>query len=177
MTEHVWAKVHLMGGVKTHIITAAVILDRSASDLAQLPKLLHTTAQNFTVRQVSADAVYNTKRNQEEIAAIGAEAFIPFKKNHTGKLGGLWGEKLRQFHEKPEYFSKHYHQRSNIETTIMMWKTSFGDGLRSKTEIAMKNELYCKLICHNLSCLIKAKYELGLGAEFLAASFQKDAAD
>src|SRR6202030_894326 len=83
-------------------------------DVAQLPNLLHTTAQNFTVRQVSADAVYNSKRNQEEIAAIGAEAFIPFKSNHTGKLGGLWGEKLRQFHEKPEYFSKHYHQRSNI---------------------------------------------------------------
>ena len=52
MTEHVWAKVHLMCGVKTHIITAAVILDRTSSDLAQLKKLLHTTAENFTVRQV-----------------------------------------------------------------------------------------------------------------------------
>jgi transposase len=121
--------------------------------------------------------VYNTKRNQEEIAAIGAEAFIPFKRNHTGKQGGLWGEKHRQWREDQEYFLKHYHQRSNVETTIMMWKTSFGDSLRSKTEIAMKNELYCKLICHNLSCLIKATYELGLGAEFLAASFQNDAAD
>ena len=177
MTEHVWAKVHLMCGVKTHIITAAVILDRTASDLAQLPKLLHTTTQNFTVCQVSADAVYNTNRNQEEIAAIGAEAFIPFKSNHTGKQGALWGEKFRQWQEDREYFLKNYHQRSNVETTIMMWKTSFGDSLRSKTEIAMKNELYCKLICHNLSCLIKAMYELGLGAEFLAASFQKDAAD
>jgi hypothetical protein len=59
----------------------------------------------------------------------------------------------------------------------MMWKASFGDSLRSRTEIAMKNELYYKLICHNLSCLIKSMYELGLGAEFLEASFQKDAAD
>ena len=41
----------------------------------------------------------------------------------------------------------------------------------------MKNELYCKLICHNLSCLIKAMYELDFGAEFLAASFQNDAAE
>jgi hypothetical protein len=122
---------------------------------------------------VSADAVYNTKRNQEEIAAIGAEAFIPFKGNHSGKQGGLWGEKFRQWHEDREYFLKHYHQRSNVETNIMMWKTSFGDSLRSKTEIATKNELYCKLICHNLSCLIKAMYELGLGAEFLIASFRK----
>jgi transposase len=99
------------------------------------------------------------------------------KSNHTGKQGGLWGEKFRQWQEDREYFLKNYHQRSNVETTIMMWKTSFGDSLRSKTEIAMKNELYCKLICHNLSCLIKAMYELGLGAEFLTASFQKDAAD
>lgn len=123
------------------------------------------------------DRLSKGPKNQEEIAAIGAKAFIPFKRNHTGKQGGLWGEKFRQWREDPEYFFKHYHQRSNIETTIMMWKTSFGDSLRSKIEIAMKNELYCKLICHNLSCLIKAMYELGLGAEFLAASFQKDAAD
>jgi transposase len=172
-----WAKVHLMGGVKTHIITSALVLDRDASDPTQLPKLLHSTAQNFNVRQVCADTAYNTVENQKAIVAIGAEAFMPFKSNHTGKRGGLWGEKFHQWHEDREYFLKHYHQRSNIETTIMMWKTSFGDSLRSKTEIAMKNELYCKLICHNLSCLIKAMYELGLGAEFLAASFQKDAVD
>src|SRR3984893_19225677 len=65
MIEHVWAKVHLMGGVKTHIITAAVILDRNASDVAQLPNLLHTTAQNFTVRQVSCDPTDTSKRDQE----------------------------------------------------------------------------------------------------------------
>jgi hypothetical protein len=91
MTEHIWAKVHLMGGVKTHIITAALVLDKDANDVPQLPKLLQTTAQNFHVRQVCADTVYNSVRNQEAIDAIGAEAFIPFKRTHTGKRGGLWG--------------------------------------------------------------------------------------
>jgi hypothetical protein len=53
-----------------------------------LPKLLHTTHQNFTIRQVSADAVYNTKRNQEEIAAIGAEAYpYPAKAGCTTVAG------------------------------------------------------------------------------------------
>ena len=89
-------------------------------------------------------------------------------------------EQLEESSERDPVARRHaeyYHQRSNIETAIMMWKTSFGDGLRSKTETEMKNEVYCKLICHNLSCLIKAMYELGLGAEFLAASFQKETAD
>ena len=171
VTEHMWAKVHLMGGVKTHIITSALVLDRDASDLAQLPKLLHTTAQNFNVQQVCADAAYNTVENQKAIAAIGAEAFMPFKSTHTGKRGGLFAEKFRQWKDDREYFLQNYHQRSNIETSIMMWKTSFGDGLRSRTEIAMRNELYCKLICHNICCLIKAMYELGLGLEFLVATF------
>jgi hypothetical protein len=59
----------------------------------------------------------------------------------------------------------------------MMWNTSFGYSLRSKTEIAMKNELYCKLICHNISCLIKGMYELKIGPEFLAESLVGDAVD
>jgi hypothetical protein len=177
VTEHTWAKVHLMGGIKTHIITSALVLDRNASDLAQLPKLLHTTAQNFDVRQVCADAAYNTVENQKAVAAIGAEAFMPFKSTHTGKRGGLFAEKFHQWKDDREYFLQNYHQRSNIETSIMMWKTSFGDGLRSRTEIAMRNELYCKLICHNICCLIKAMYELGLGLEFSVATFRKSAAD
>jgi hypothetical protein len=55
----------------------------------------------------------------------------------------------------------------------MMWKTSFGDSLRSKTEIAMKNELYCKLICHNLSCLIKRCMSLALVRSFWRPVFRR----
>jgi hypothetical protein len=40
------------------------------------------------------------KRSPQSVA----EAFIPFKRNHTGKQGGLWGEKFRQWREDPEYF-------------------------------------------------------------------------
>jgi hypothetical protein len=85
-----------------------------------LPKLLHTTAQNFDVRQVCADAAYNTVENQKAIAAIGAEAFMPFKSTHTGKRGGLFAEKFHRWKDDREYFLQNYHQRSNIETSIMM---------------------------------------------------------
>jgi hypothetical protein len=79
LTERVWAKAHFVCGVKTRIITDVVIEDRDASDLGQLPTLLNTTVQNFTVKEVLADKVYNVAHNQEVIAAAGAEAFIPFK--------------------------------------------------------------------------------------------------
>jgi hypothetical protein len=72
VTEHLWAKVHLMCGVKTHIITAATILDRDASDVAQLPELLDQTAENFAVRQICADAAYNSVKNKKNSCSWGA---------------------------------------------------------------------------------------------------------
>lgn len=59
--EKMWAKLHVMIGVKTLIVTAAYIGDRDASDPVQLPKLLGITTRNFTIREVYADKAYNTK--------------------------------------------------------------------------------------------------------------------
>ena len=60
---------------------------------------------------------------------------------------------------------------------MMMMKAKFGDGLRSKTETAMKNEALCKVLCHNLYVLIRCIYGFGIGTEFFAASFQKQAVE
>ena len=58
----------------------------------------------------------------------------------------------------------HYHKRSNVETTFSMIKAKFGERLRSKTEIAQINEALCKVLAHNLCCLIQSIYELGIEA-------------
>jgi hypothetical protein len=42
-----------------------------------------------------------------------------------------------------------------------MVKRKFGDSVRSKTDIAMKNEVLAKLICHNIFCVIQSAYEFG----------------
>ena len=59
---------------------------------------------------------------------------------------------------------KHYHKRSNVETTFSMIKSKFCDHVRSKTDVAMVNEVLCKIICHNICCVIQESYELGIGA-------------
>ena len=48
----------------------------------------------------------------------------------------------------------------------MMIKTKFGDSLRSKSDVAMKNETLAKVLCHNICCLVSAIYELGIEPEF-----------
>lgn len=49
-----------------------------------------------------------------------------------------------------------------------MIKAKFGDSLRSKTETAQINEALCKVLCHNLCCLIQSMFELNIKPEFWA---------
>jgi len=62
----------------------------------------------------------------------------------------------------------HYHKRSDVESTFSMIKAKFGDALRSKTERAQINEALCKVLCHNICCLIQSMFELGLKPKFYA---------
>ena len=49
-----------------------------------------------------------------------------------------------------------------------MMKAKFGDSLRSKTDVAMVNETLCKVLCHNMCCMLQSACELGIEAKFLA---------
>ncbi len=164
--EHDWVKVHIMCGVKTNIVTACQIKGRSAQDAPILPAMLDQTARNFTMVEVSADKGYSSLANAEAVAAHGATPFIDYKKGHTGKGGGVFAKMFHFFSFKRDEFMSHYHKRSNVETTFSMMKAKTGDAVRSKTDVAMKNEALCKVLAHNICCLISAFYELGIGATF-----------
>jgi transposase len=163
---HDWVKVHLMSGVKTNIVTAVAVRGRDANDSPLLPELLKTPAANFDVQEVPADKGYSSVDNLEAIAGVGAVAFLPFKNNATGGSGGLWEKLFHYYNCFREEFLRHYHQRSNVESTFSMIKAKFGDHVRSRTDTAMTNEVLCKILCHNLCVLIQSQCELGIEARF-----------
>ena len=47
-----------------------------------------------------------------------------------------------------------------------MVKAKFRDHVRSKTDTAMKNEVLCKFLCHNICVLIQSQCELGIEPVF-----------
>lgn len=165
-STHDWVKVHLMVGTSTGIITAAEIHERDANDSPIMPSLLETTAKNFTVKEVPADKGYSSVENIEAIAALGATPYIAFKSNATGGSGGLWEKCYHFFCLHREEFLAHYHQRSNVESVFSSIKRKLGNHLRSRTDVAMKNEAYCKLLAHNICRLIHAQCELGVASVF-----------
>lgn len=164
--QHDWVKCHLMVGVKTNVVTAVEILGRNTGDSKMLPALLNTTAQNFTIREVSADKGYASKSNVEAISAIGAAPFISLPEHHKGLGGGTWQKMFHYFQFRRDEFMKHYHKRSNVESAFSMMKRKFGDSLRSKGDTAMVNEALCKILCHNLVVLIHEMAELGIDPVF-----------
>jgi transposase len=161
-----WVKVHLMTGVKTNIVTAVEILEKDANDCPQFKPLLETTAANFKVETIPADKGYLSAENLELVGALGGTAYIPFKVNSTEGNGSLWDKLLLRFLLFREDFLKKYHARSNVESTFSMIKRKLGDSVRSKGDTAMKNEVLCKILAHNIMCVIAAWYELGIDPVF-----------
>jgi transposase len=157
-----WVKCHIACGVRTHVVTAVRILDKDAADCPQFGPLVKATRENFTIGEVSADKAYLSAENVDTVFECGGTPFIAFKENSTGGKGGLF-EKMFHFYSmnKEEYMAC-YHKRSNVESTFSMAKAKFGDSVRSKSDVAMKNEVLCKLLCHNLCCLITSQVELGI---------------
>ena len=166
--EHDWVKCHMMCGVKTNVVTSVEIHERDTNDSPILPSLVETTANNFNLAEVSADKGYSSVNNTNGIVKYGAVPFIAFKSSATGASGGLWEKMYHFFRFKRSEFLAHYHKRSNVESTISMIKAKFRDHVRSKTDVAMKNEVLCKVLCHNICCLVSAIYELNLTPTFPA---------
>jgi transposase len=161
-----WVKTHIACGVKTNIITAVRILDKDAADCPQFVPLVKDTAQNFTIGEVSADKAYSSLENFEEVADMGGTAFITFKETATGGIGGMFEKMFHYFQYRREEFLQHYHKRSNVESTFSALKRKFGDSVKSKTDVAMTNEVLCKILCHNICCVIQEQVELGIEPVF-----------
>jgi transposase len=173
MQEHDWVKVSIMTGVKTNVVTAVEVDGRNAGDSPKLVPLVKATAKSFTINEVSADAAYASHENMNTVAALGATPFIAFKATAKPKDDGSVYRKMFHYYSlRRDEFLSHYHKRSNVETTISMIKAKFGDSLRSKTDTAMVNEALCKILCHNLCCLVQSAYELGVTATFWGAECQ-----
>lgn len=179
-----WVKVHLMCGVTTNIVTAVTITDRFVADSPQFKPLVEATAKNFVMQEVSADKAYISRANLQVVVDHNAMPYIPFKKtNKPGTVGlgpnraldrkaterqqgNLWRQMYHYYEFNHKWFMQQYHKRSNVESTFSMIKAKFGDSLRSKTKTAQINEALCKILAHNICCVIQSTFELNIKPDF-----------
>jgi hypothetical protein len=168
--ERGWKRAHIMCGVRTGIITAAIVTDAHDHDSPLLPPLLEMTCQRFKVKEVLGDSAYASARNFDAILAKGAKPYINFRKNAKGAKPGAWRETFLYYRDHHAEWQEHYRRRRMVEAVWSATKRMFGERLRSKGDVAAQNELLLKLLCYNLCCLIRCIHEFGIEPEFTNGS-------
>jgi transposase len=162
-----YLKLHALVGVKTNVIAAATVTDRNGADSPQLQPLLEKGAEVFDIARLCADKAYSSRKNVQLVAAIGADALIPFHSNAKGTTPNrprceVWEKLFHFYNYQRDEFLKLYHARSNAESVFSSMKRVFGDTLRSKKPVAQGNELLMKVIAHNIRCLVHSIFELNV---------------
>lgn len=165
-----WIKVHMMCGVRTHIVTSVEVSEAYSNDSPYFqPFVDQTAAAGFTLKEVSADKAYLSADNLKAVVAHGGKPYIPFKSNSLPDQNGeLWEKLYHYYNLRRDDFLMHYHKRSNSESVFSMIKAKFGERLRCKTETAQLNEALCKVLAHNLCCVIQSMHELDIEPTFWA---------
>jgi transposase len=168
-----YVKLHALVGTKTNVIASATITDRDRHDYTQFAPLIEEGAKTFTMAEISADKAYIGRSNLAAVAAVGAEAFIPFKSPaYDDPKSPLWSKLFHLYHYRTEEFLPYYHKRSNSESTFSAMKRVLGDTLRSKGEDAQRNELLMMVIAHNIRTLVHSIFELGITVPGIASCTQ-----
>ena len=166
-----WVKCHLICGVKTNIVSAVEASHGTAGDSPFLPGLLTTTVQHFPAEELSADKAYLSVANIEFSEEIGVNLRVPFKENSVAynpkaRRSEAWERAFHYYQLHRAEFLQRYHLRSNVESTMWSIKAKFGTSVRSKTQVAQFNEVLFKCLCHNVCCLVKSMYQLGIEVDF-----------
>lgn len=171
-----WLKAHLMVGTNTNVVTSAVISGWASHDTKHFAPLVRATAENFDIAEVSADKAYLSRANLALVEEVGAVPYVPFKSSSRVISGeqrvfevSAWERMYHRFAADRDAFLAHYHRRSNVETTFSMVKAKFGDAVLSKSETGQANEVLCKVLAHNICCVISAVHELGIEPRFAVA--------
>ena len=118
--------------------------------------VLDPIRKNFTVKEVPADMAYSSMKN------LAYSEPRLHERNQQRGVTSVWKRMYHYFNFNRPEFVQNYMNRSNVGNALHMSKSKFGSTLKSRTFEAQKNEALCKVICHNIACLIHAINEFGI---------------
>jgi hypothetical protein len=164
--------VHITTGIKSNVVTALNVETKSGKDNKILREHVDKTSRHFPIGDWSGDGMYWAKLNCDKVAEKGGKPYFKCKTGKTawnGKQDGhpAWKKmNLENNHDKENY-DKHYHKRSNVESTNHSKKMIHGDEVYSRLTSARINEETLRWINHNINILNRAKHEWGINPKFM----------
>lgn len=161
--------IHITTGVKSNIVTAVNVEIKKGKDNIIFREHVDKTSKNFQVNEWSGDGTYWCKDNCNKIVEVGGKPYFKIHKNWAGNSRGCmaWKKMNLEFHKDKKEYGKHYHKRSNVETTNQSKKMLHGSKVYSKLDSARVNEETLRWINHNINVLNRAKHEWNIIPKFM----------
>ena len=161
---------HITTGVKSNAVTALNVEIKPGKDNVIFREHVDKTIKNFKVNEFSGDGRYWCKENCKKVIEVGAKPYFKVWKNWSGKSRGCMPWKLMnlEFKNNPEEYGKHYHKRSNVESTNHSKKALHGNSVYSRLPSARINEENLRWINHNINVLNRAKHEWNINPKFMS---------
>ena len=162
--------IHITTGVKSNIVTAVNVELKSGNDNKIFREHVDKTSENFKCNEFSGDGKYWCKENCRKVVEIGAKPYFKVWKNWAGQSRGCMPWKLMNLESKnnPEEYGKHYHKRSNVESTNMSKKMIHGEKVYSRLPSARINEETLRWVNHNINVLNRAKQQWKIIPKFMS---------
>ena len=159
---------HITTGVKSNIVTAVNSCVKKGRDNEILREHISMTAKNFRVKEWSGDGTYQCRENCTAVVEVGGKPYFKLKKNITKRPKGhpAWKYMVIESRNQPERYKKHYHKRSNVESTNASKKRRIGSCVKSKLDVAREQEEHIKWIDYNLLVLNRAMFEWDIESNF-----------
>ncbi len=167
-----YKKIHCIVGNKSNVVASVIVTDGNKADSPHFKQLLKDAIENFDIKDICADMGYLARENLDYADDLGITPYIPFKKNSKSHSHGarMWNKMYRYFKDNPEEYAKHYHKRSNVESTFFMIEQRFGKFVYSKNETAQMNEILVKILAHNLTTLIQELFLSNIEIDFFSCA-------
>ena len=160
-------KTHISVGVKSKIVTSVDI--NKGKDNEIFREHVDKTSKNFKINEWSGDGMYWAKENCRAVSSVGGKPYFNCKKSWNGKQGGCppWKIMNQESINNKEFYDKHYHKRSNVESANMSKKMIHGDKVYSRLPSSRINEETLRWINHNINVLNRAKHEWCIEPKFM----------
>jgi len=152
---------HIISGISTHTIPHCVVSKGYEHDSKFFEPLVLRTKEIFNINEVYGDGAYLTKKNVDLCHSLNITSYLKPKGNVVVNdlKNTAWAKAVERFTKDMALGNKRrYTLRNNVESSFNMVKSIFGDVLRHKIFEARVNELLCRVVCHNVRCLIYAYF-------------------
>ncbi|MBA3065262.1 hypothetical protein FP828_02080 [bacterium] len=161
--------IHITTGVKSNVVTALNVEIKSGNDNKIFREHVDKTSENFKINEWSGDGRYWCKDNCKKVNEVGGTPYFKVWKNWSGKSRGcmIWKIMNQKSRDNPEEYGKHYHKRSNVESTNHSKKALHGNAVYSRQKSPRINEETLRWINHNINVLNRAKYEWKINPKFM----------